>query len=65
MKCAQRAGFDWINLGLHRGVAWEEKRRYIFFFPMAFFPKQEKKKMGTGARLEHDHRPTPDQRAPH
>lgn len=57
LKWAQRAEFDWINLGLHRrggtGTGAD-------FFPVAFFTVHEKKEMGRGARLEHDHWPKAD-----
>lgn len=72
LKWTQRARFDWVNLGLHRGAAPATGGRGVFFFfffpfPVAFFliREEEEKKMGTGARLERDHRPAPDQRAPH
>lgn len=68
LKCVQRAGCDWLNLGLHRGVASGTRRGgeeiYIFFF-LWHFSLYKGKKMGTGASLERDHRPAPDQRAPH
>lgn len=43
LKWAQRAWFDWINLGLRRRPAPGTGGEWIFFFPVAFFLVEEKR----------------------